>query len=276
MTAGSCFPQRQRLRLLTLTSASIILLVSPSLRGQEPAATAAASSSTKVRVLAPNTPLRIGPGAATQTVVVVAADTVLDVVGHQGEWYQVSLPAEKAPKATNPGTAFVLARLVEVVSSDGSRARLASLNENLQGLPTWPDEPSASRAEQVVQFDFAKLMYREGKQTKQIDCAVLYDDDTMTVSPYDLKKNEPDPTVAIKYADITSAEYTFGKSPRRDSAAASSAPALVSGGNSHWLVVTGKNGDSAVMTLDKGNYRRVITELESRAGIKVESNGSGK
>lgn len=276
MTTQSCFLRRQRLQVLALTSVSVIVLLSPSLRGQGSATATSAPSIGKVRVLEPNTPLRSGPGAATQSVVLVAADTVLEVVGRDGEWYQVSLPADMAPKVKSPRTAYVLARLVEVVSADGSRARLASLNENVQSLPTWPDEPSKFPAEQVVQFDFVKLMYREGKQTKQVDCAIIYDDDTMTVAPYDLKRNEPDPTVAMKYADIASAEYTFGKSPRPGSASAGSAPALVSGGDSHWLVVTTKDGDSAAMTLDKSNYKRVISELESRARIKVESNGSGK
>lgn len=230
----------------------------------------------KVRVLGPNTPLRSGPGPANAALVLVAADTVLDVVAQVGGWYEVTLRADLAPKAKAPKTAFVFARLVEVVDSDGSRSRLASLNENAQSMPTWPDEPARAPDDQVLQLDSAKLMYQQGKKTKEVDCAVIYDNTTMTVAPYDLKKNEPDPTVALKYVDIASAEYSYGKSPRRESASSDGPGVFVSDRGTHWLVVTTKNGDSAVMTLDKGNYKRVIAELENRAGIKVQLNGPAK
>jgi hypothetical protein len=127
-----------------------------------------------------------------------------------------------------------------------------------------------------MQFDKAKLNIQEGDKKREIDCAVIYDTDAVSMSAYKLDKNKPDPGKVFKYTDIASAEYTFGKSPRVAAAILLSPLALFSSSKSHWLTIKRKDGEYALLRLDKNNYKLIIAELEKRAKIKVESVGEGK
>jgi hypothetical protein len=244
-----------------------------------------------VRVLAPSTPLRSGPGVDNPTVFSVAAGTLLDVTGRDGDWYRIALSPDIGLDANIPRTVYVLVRLVEPAKAESARPPSGAPAQRTPESAPMPPLPQAGQGDAVraqpapaaqpanakpLQFDGAKLTYQQGSDKKEVDCAVIYGDDTMTIAPYKLKKSQPDPTVAMKYADIASAEYTFGKSPRVAAALLLSPLFLFSSSKSHWLTVKAKSGDYALLRLDKGNYKLVMAELEKRARIKVESVGEGK
>jgi hypothetical protein len=225
------------------------------------------------------------------TVLTVAAGTLLDVTGRDGDWYRISLSADTAPDAKSPRTVYVLARLVEPTKTDSATSPPVAPAQRTQEPAPTPPPPQAGQGDvsrtqstqpadaakgRPLQFDDAKLTYQQGSDKKEVDCAVIYDDDTMTIAPYKLKKSQPDPTVAMRYVDIASAEYTYGKSPRVAAALLVSPLFLFSNSKSHWLTVKAKSGDYALVRLDKGNYKLVMAELEKRAKIKVESVGEGK
>ena len=77
-----------------------------------------------VRALGSGTPLRSGPGVNSPIVITVAAGTLLDVTGRDGDWYRITLAPDMVADPTTPRTVYVLARLVEPVK--GSQGSIAA------------------------------------------------------------------------------------------------------------------------------------------------------
>ena len=68
---------------------------------------------------------------------------------------------------------------------------------------------------------------------------------------------------SLPYAGIKSAEYSFSIAPRHKTL-------FFLKEKKHWLAIAGK-GESAVLRLDKKNYKAIIAALESNARIMVET-----
>jgi hypothetical protein len=122
-------------------------------------------------------------------------------------------------------------------------------------------------------FNDVTLLVQEGDKRKDIDSFLLFQPDALVVQPKDKKQAQPLRTLA--YADVKSAEYSFGKSPRVSAALLVSPFFLFSASKSHWLTVK-TSDDFALLRLDKSNYKLVIGELEKRAKITVASVGENK
>ena len=61
-------------------------------------------------------------------------------------------------------------------------------------------------------FNDVTLLVQEGDKRKDIDSFLLFQPEALAVQPKDKKQAQPLRTLA--YADVKSAEYSFGKSPR--------------------------------------------------------------
>lgn len=125
----------------------------------------------------------------------------------------------------------------------------------------------------VTSFKDASLLIEQGDKHKDVDVELRYESDALVIQPKDKKEAAAGRT--FKYADVASAEYSFGKSPRVSAALLVSPLFLFNSSKSHWLTV--KTGDDYVwMRLDKSNYKLVIAELEKRTRITVASVGENK
>jgi len=125
----------------------------------------------------------------------------------------------------------------------------------------------------VQEFKDAKLQIQQGDKKKEIDSVLRYEPEALIIRPDD--KKEAQAGRSLKYSDVTSAEYTFGKSPRVAAALLVSPLFLFNSSKSHWLTVKTAD-DYALLRLDKSNYKLVIAELEKRAHITVASVGENK
>jgi hypothetical protein len=123
-----------------------------------------------------------------------------------------------------------------------------------------------------MEFKDAELQTQQGDKTKQTDCTLRYEDDHLVIV---LDKKRPEKNITLRYADITSGDYVFGKSPRVSAALLVSPFFLFSSSKSHWLTVKTKD-DFALLRLDKSNYKLAIAELEKRAHLTVTSIGEAK
>ena len=122
-------------------------------------------------------------------------------------------------------------------------------------------------------FNDVTLLVQEGDKRKDIDSFLLFQPEALAVQPKDKKQAQRLRTLA--YADVKTAEYSFGKSPRVSAALLVSPFFLFSASKSHWLTVK-TSDDFALLRLDKSNYKLVIGELEKRAKITVASVGENK
>lgn len=125
----------------------------------------------------------------------------------------------------------------------------------------------------IQEFKDAKLQIQQGDKHKEIDSVLRYEPEALSIRPNDKKQAEAGR--ALKYSDVISAEYTFGKSPRVSAALLVSPMFLFNSSKSHWLTVKTAD-DYALLRLDKSNYKLVIAELEKRAHITVASVGENK
>jgi hypothetical protein len=125
----------------------------------------------------------------------------------------------------------------------------------------------------IQEFKDAKLQIQQGDKHKEIDSVLRYEPEALIIRPDDKKQAEAGRT--LKYSDVTSAEYTFGKSPRVTAALLVSPMFLFNSSKSHWLTVKTAD-DYALLRLDKSNYKLVIAELEKRTHITVASVGENK
>jgi hypothetical protein len=120
-------------------------------------------------------------------------------------------------------------------------------------------------------FKWEKLQIQDGEDTKQINVTVVYEDTGLRLTSY---KNAI-PERVIPYSEITSAEYTFGKSPRVSAALLVSPLFLFSSSKSHWLNIKHAN-DYTLLRVEKGHYKLMIAELEKRAAVTVQATGEDK
>jgi len=127
----------------------------------------------------------------------------------------------------------------------------------------------------TVAFKDAKIREQIGDKTKDSDAVLMYNDAALVIHASDSSVKKPHILKTITYADVTAAEYTFGKSPRVSAALLVSPLFLFNSSKSHWLTVhTGT--DYAVLRLEKNNYKLVLAEFEKRTGKKVEAIGEDK
>jgi len=134
---------------------------------------------------------------------------------------------------------------------------------------------SPTFAQPTVAFKDAKLREQVGEKTKDEDAVLMYNETALVIHASDSSLKKPHILKTIPYADVTNAEYTFGKSPRVSAALLVSPLFLFNSSKSHWLTVhTGT--DYAVVRLEKNNYKLVLAEFEKRSGKKVESVGENK
>jgi len=132
---------------------------------------------------------------------------------------------------------------------------------------------SEGQSPALQEFRNAKLQIQQGDKQKEIDSVLRYEPQALVVRPNGQKEFEAART--LRYSDVTSAEYTFGKSPRIAAALLVSPLFLFNSSKSHWLTI--KTGDDyALLRLDKSNYKLVIAELEKRTHVVVASIGENK
>ena len=132
---------------------------------------------------------------------------------------------------------------------------------------------SARQDPKPPEFTGATLLMQDGEKRTEVDAGLRFGDDTVTVVPHDKKQAKF--MRCMKYSDVQSAEYTYGKSPRVTAALLVSPFFLFNASKSHWLTVKTAD-DYAIVRMDKKNYKLVIAELEKRAHITVASVGESK
>ena len=113
-------------------------------------------------------------------------------------------------------------------------------------------------------FGKAKVMVQDGEKTKEQDAVVRFASQAFEVQ----QKGMAGPLKAFPYSAITSAEYSYSKTVRWVSGLLLSPLLFLSSGKKHWLLVKTAD-DYAMLVLDKGNYKVVLAELETRAKLKV-------
>ena len=64
----------------------------------------------------------------------------------------------------------------------------------------------------VTSFKDASLLIEQGDKHKDVDVDLRYESDALVIQPKDKKEAAAGRT--FKYADVASAEYSLGKSPR--------------------------------------------------------------
>ena len=129
-------------------------------------------------------------------------------------------------------------------------------------------------ARSIDEYKQIKVMLQKDGKPEPADAVLVLEPDKMVIQS---KKGVE--LKALPYASITSAEYSYAKSPRWKSAIGLSLVCLVCGvatafmkGKKHWLTVSG-GGDFAVMQLDKDNYKIIIPAFQAKSGITVSTVG---
>lgn len=111
----------------------------------------------------------------------------------------------------------------------------------------------------------AKLSLNEGEKTRQVDVALTYNDKALVV----VDRKSGAPVKSFAYAEVKSAEYSYGKSPRWKTAIFVSPLFLFTSGKKHWFMIQG-GSDYGVMQLDKSNYKMILAAFETKTGKKIE------
>ncbi|PWT84992.1 MAG: hypothetical protein C5B57_03845 [Blastocatellia bacterium] len=230
---------------------------------------------------------------AKRTPLIVATDgTKLRVLDYEGEWYQVEFDSPYGRRTGYIQRKYVdIATETPVTSEPAPAARSTSPSSDSPVVTRKTSEATSApavgaggldvprdrqtRRSAPVEFKDAQLRLQEGDKTTDTDAKLQYDLDGLIIAGSNSTIKKPNVLRALKYDEITGAEYTFGKSPRVSAALLVSPSFRVNSSKSHWLTV--KTGsDYALLRLDKSNYKLVIAELEKRSGIKVESVGENK
>jgi len=131
----------------------------------------------------------------------------------------------------------------------------------------------AAQSPKPPEFTGATLLMQNGDKRVEVDAALHFGEDAVSVMPN--AKKQSNFMRSLKYGDVQSAEYTYGKSPRVAAALLVSPFFLFNASKSHWLTVKTAD-DYAIVRMDKRNYKLVIAELEKRAHITVTSVGEAK
>ena len=113
------------------------------------------------------------------------------------------------------------------------------------------------------QFPKSAMVKPDGKET---DVMLNFEADKLLLVPEDDKVLAKE----FLYGDFKSAEYSFSSAPRYKTAIFVAWPLFFLKGKKHWLTIVGA-GDSAILHLDKKNYKAILAALESKSSIKVET-----
>ena len=119
-----------------------------------------------------------------------------------------------------------------------------------------------------------ELVVQSGKKSKQTDAVLALDEETFSVTPDKDKFKEHAKT--FRYEEIKVADYSYAKKPLLSVGGAVATaillglfvlPLLFIKKKKHWLSVQATE-QFAVIKMDKGNYRSIIAELETK-GVEV-------
>lgn len=120
-------------------------------------------------------------------------------------------------------------------------------------------------------FRDARLTVTAGEKFTEVDATLRFTDDRLEfVNPKTQQAHR-----TFSYAECKSAEYSYSKSPRWKTAIFVSPFLFLSQGKKHWFLVKTAS-DYALVRLDKGNYKLILAEFETRTGLKVEAEGENK
>ena len=127
--------------------------------------------------------------------------------------------------------------------------------------------PLASAGEQ---FHNVRLMVNTGGKAEEQEAVLSLEDEAIVVRSVGgtvLK--------TLPYAEITSLEYSYSKSPRWKSGAVAAVfvgvfaiPIFFMKGKKHWLTAVAGQ-EFALLRLDKNNYKIIIPALEAKTGMDV-------
>jgi hypothetical protein len=123
-----------------------------------------------------------------------------------------------------------------------------------------------------TEFHDAKLTIQKGEKSDEVDVSLRFAEDRLQLVT---TKKGGESLKDLPYSECKSAEYSYSKSPRWKSALIVSPLLFLSSGKKHWFMVKTAN-DYALLHLDKGNYKLVLAEFETRTGLKVEAEGESK
>lgn len=129
---------------------------------------------------------------------------------------------------------------------------------------------AAPFAQSIEQYKNVKVMVQEDGKSESTDAVLSLEPGRLV-----LHSKKGTELKVFPYASITSAEYSYAKSPRWKSALGLSVVCLPCGvatafmkGKKHWLTVSGA-GEYAVIQLDKDNYKLILPALQAKSGITV-------
>lgn len=132
-------------------------------------------------------------------------------------------------------------------------------------------------------FEKIKILQQDGSDTIQTAVVVSFFEDEMTIRSKGDKVRK-----TFKYSDITSAEYSYSKSPRWKTGLGLGAASLLfpplllvaipigfTKHRRHWLTIRTEN-DYAVLKLSKGNRKVFMPTFETKAGVMIKAVGDDK
>ena len=124
-------------------------------------------------------------------------------------------------------------------------------------------------------FDNVRLLIPVGDGFKATDVILRFESDRLVVR----STKVPEDVKTFRYSDIRSAAYTFSKGPRYQANTAMivtanvlSFPLFINKVERHRLEVQ-SDKDSALLDLNKDNYKALLTAFQASTGRKVAADG---
>jgi len=125
-------------------------------------------------------------------------------------------------------------------------------------------------------FDNVRLLMPMGDGFKATDVTVRFEADRFVVR----STKDPEDVKTFRYSDIRSAEYTFSRGPRYQANTAMivtanvlSFPLFLKKVDRHRLEVQ-SDKDSALLDLNKDNYKALLITFQAASGRKVAADGT--
>ena len=124
-------------------------------------------------------------------------------------------------------------------------------------------------------FDNVRLLMPMGDGFKAIDVMVRFEGDRLVVR----STKDPDDVKIFRYSDIRSAAYTFSKGPRYQANTAMIVTAnvlafpLFLNKVERYRLEVQSDKDSALLDLNKDNYKALLTAFQANTGRKVAADG---
>jgi hypothetical protein len=132
-----------------------------------------------------------------------------------------------------------------------------------------------AQSAKLPEFHDVYWTHQDGTATKSDRVIMVFGDTELDVWPDVAPKKQKDPLIVVPYTSVTSAEYTFAKSPNVAAGLLISPLFFLAPSKSHWLTIKSAS-DYTALRLDGGFYRLVLAELEKRTGLTVQSIGENK